>query len=511
MLKSSLKNVSTLGNSVGIVAAVLFSVGWGATVQGQCDPIVPGYSCTPPNASQVKYVDSNPLNLRGYVPTTPPAIVPDRRPVFWYHLYAGGGHRTCTNPNHQPNPTGEIWMWSDAASFGESGGLKENMDNLWNAGFRRIVLERPVGGLIGNNPAQGSRTKVAQAAYLPLKQVQKDILHDPNDNPAVDDLHDWIEIKRFGSIPGGTYTESNPDATFEFGAFIGSWQGGSACTPCLKNAAGSSTTWDCTNDDTVLGFSYNGGIFYNPTSASSMEELYQNVKPWMDLGFDTIYFDNSSTWDMNNDLINEDKTSNYVGPERLLDLMQSPDYSTMKFGGEAIPRDLNDPNKPIDSEFSDKAAWFATYKVAKGWGWFNQPGVTVDPNTTELGISFGDPGGNPSYGIAEMADVRDRGFLIWISHADAIPFVQRLYDGENNEFYNAMTNNGTNLSPIADFNNDGTINCNDFNTFITNWQANFCTSSCGNPSVWDGDIDNDDDVDWNDYYTFLALYDWSGC
>jgi hypothetical protein len=107
-----------------------------------------------------------------------------------------------------------------------------------------------------------------------------------------------------------------------------------------------------------------------------------------------------------------------------------------------------------------------------------------------------------------MADARDRGYIVWVNNETAVPMLQRLYDGEDDAFYQAS------VGTLSDFNGDGAVNCTDYTLFLRNW---FVTQSDAtfdaDYAVWDGDINNDDLVDSRDLLDFSRLEDWEtmGC
>ena len=110
-----------------------------------------------------------------------------------------------------------------------------------------------------------------------------------------------------------------------------------------------------------------------------------------------------------------------------------------------------------------------------------------------------------------MASMRDRGFVIWVSaqsmnstlslsSVNKVNWLQRLYPELTSSFSGDM----------ADFNGDGTVDCDDYDLFFTNWYDSFVNGS-DYFGIWDGDLDGDGDADWDDVNYFGTLSSWTGC
>lgn len=423
---------------------------------------------TLPSTSGVKYVCTG--GLLCYDPSGDTSWDIDRRPAYFLSLFCGNNCRDCDDDN--PLGQSAYWATPNWTNF------EQRLDDAWDAGFRRFVLYNPGGNLPG--------FAMGQTSYWHLTEGtggQQDLLEN--------DLADWIADRL------------DDDETLEFGIVIGSWQSGSPRTPCRNTAAGGGY-WDCASEETKYGITI-GDTFFDPTDLDSMKETYQNFKPWMDIGCNTFWLDNSS----NPDPVG----SSYSGPERLVDLRMSPNYSAIKIAGEAIPwvQDTMDPDYGlIDSSFDQSAAWYAKYSFVRQRGWLVGSGTYEqfpNPSTTELCIMFGNPdpaGTDDDYTIYTVASARDHGFVPWTDREPNFGFIQRLYDGDNNEFYSDFVINGD----FTDFDFNGTGGTEaDYCAFLTNWKNNFGTSD-PDYAYWDGDIDNDDDVDCTDLAIFNALTTW---
>lgn len=439
------------------------------------------FTYTLPDASSVLYAaDPNlPPQQGTYTPASLEEVTftPDRRPGYWYTMYGGGdgspgsGPRGCGSVLGD-NPLGQTWhfaqgIWDNVSPNDNQRGMKQRLDNIVASGLRRIVLNRPGGNAYNQ--------LVPQAHFHFLTGAQKAIYEDH--------LPDWI------ADHAALYSD------FEFGVFIGSWQSGSPATPCLMSASGGSW-WDCSDDDDDLGFTYNFR-FMDPRSQSSMQETYQNFLPWIDMGCTAIWIDNSNN-------TSHPSLASYSGRDRTIDLMQSPDYEGIKFTGEAIPR----KNGDVDLDYATAMPWMATWTYANTRGFFtggSNP-QQVDPATTELIIVFGRVEANGPT-LHDMADAKERGFVVWINHLSRMPLLQRLYDGDNNELYDALIASG---SDLADFDADGDIDCDDFDLFVSNW-TDSVTNGADDHSVWNGDVNGDDTIDIYDLNDFLGLADWTGC
>ena len=452
-----------------------------------------------PNASSAKYVYQGPVapaNTYSTQPVTALSFTPDRRPGVWHSFYTA--NRWCDSTTyHNPKALTPYWakaIWDNATpSTPNDLGIKQRFDSFITEGFRRITINRPGGNILGQY--------VPQAHYHHLDDDQKDLLEI--------DLADWIDD-----------TLTNVDADFELAVFIGSWQSGHPAAPGLGNSV-DGTYWDCTDDDTDLGFYYRSdpgntgtatsitaaNCFVDPKEQSSMQETYQNFVPWLDIGCTAIWLDNSAD-------ASHTSGTGYLGRDRTIDLIQSPDYSAVNFVGEGIPwyndtTGHEDIHRPL-TDYLEAMPWMATDSFADDRGWRDTAStISVDPSTTEAIIVFQSDNGATT--LAQMASMRDRGFVIWVSaqSTDAslspssvkkINWLQRLYPELTSSFSGDM----------ADFNDDGTVDCDDYDLFFTNWYDSFVNGS-DYFGIWDGDLDGDGDADWDDVNYFGTLSSWTGC
>ena len=468
-----------------------------AMAQTECEN---SFTFTLPDASGASYAVDGPFTTSvTYIPTnlTSLSFTPDRRPGIWFSPHRGS--QECDHPTYGDNPKGHDWWWLNAKwdnatpSPAPLLGMKQRLDGFVDSGFRRITLNRPGGNIFNQY--------VAQSHFHHLTDDQKDILED--------DLADWIDD-----------TIANIDSNFKIGAFIGSWQSGHAAAPCLGNSKGG-VWWDCADDDdpSNLDFIYrsdpsdNGNTiitaensYIDPTDQSSMQETYQNFKPWLDMNFTSLWLDNSSDSSRTNY-----GTTPYLGRDRTIDLIQSPDYAGTYFVGEGIPHTAINPGEDTPlTDYLDAMPWMGTHKFANDRGWLTGSS-TVDPDTTEVIIVF-QKQDFVTYTLADMADMRDRGFVIWVDaistnaslapgSVERIEWLQRLYNDLTDDF----------TGDIADFDGDGGVpDCDDYDLFITNWYNSYIYGSDYN-GIWDGDIDGDGDVDLVDANLFGTLASWTGC
>jgi|GEM_PF-5893705 len=419
------------------------------------------------------------------MPDPPPSprapFVPDRRPVYWFNLFCGSTCRTC-GPDANPKGHSPYWARADWPV------LERNLNALFDDGFRRIVLQRPGGGLPGE-------WKVNQSQYHHLTNEQKALIQGP--------LADWIACRRAGC-------DGRPAAPdLQLGVFIGSWQY-KVCTPCLTPDGGTDDMgtddpkddivwWDCPPEAEMH--------FMDPFDPQSEADMYANILPWADAGFDAIWFDNASRRDPNLD----------QSPDALLAMRELDALSSVVLGGEAVPWYKIGRERFIDTYYTERAPWFGLYWWFRRTGWLGPKGSNphdADPDTTEIGVVFGETPDRLDeledskfvHSLAQVADVRDRGFVIWASHSSIIPFTQRLYDGDDGALFAALMVEGN----PADFNADGRIDCLDHRTFFKNWSDSLLDPKPA-PAFWDGDIDNDDKVTPLDVLAFLNLAAWDGC
>ncbi|MBK7406502.1 MAG: hypothetical protein IPJ41_18385 [Phycisphaerales bacterium] len=456
------------------VPSLLLVLALAPTASAQCEDAVP-FDCAPPNADDAFYLNES-GGTNSYSTFVPPPLVPDRRPGFFIQMSASG-NRDCNNPLDQ------IPWWQSANWTG----FERQLDLAWDNGFRRVVLYKP-----GGSPGY---QKVQQAQYQFLMNSQKQLL--------ANEFSDWLADARAA------------DASFELGVVVGAWQSGGVCTPCLDSINGNGY-WKCDDDDDLYGFTYNPR-FFDPTNLASMQETYQNLIPWVELGCDSIWLDNCSNH-ANRDV------GDYKGPQRLLDAAQDPDYAGVELLGEAIPTDANGY---VDTYMAEHAAWFAHLQflmgdddgLPPGKGWLtggSHDDQVINPDTTELIVLFGNPDGagdGPPYTIATMADARDRGYIPWATATDAVPLIQRLFDGDTVDGVDLLYQSFITHNDLADFNGDHSVTCADFLDFFKCWSRHSGGPRDPKLAIYDGDLDNDDMVTTKDLLLFLRLRNWSalGC
>lgn len=234
----------------------------------------------------------------------------------------------------------------------------------------------------------------------------------------------------------------------------------------------------------------------------SAELTYKATRPWIDAGYNAIWFDASA---------GQSATGGNITPEALsvVAMAYNPDYAGVKVGGEAVPADYSGGVYTPDSYLTTNAAWVGLQRYHE-CRWPDGPGAVVfDPDTTEVVVAFNGTGVNPSftcnngthppYDIHTVGRYRDRGFVLASWREGAYKYIRRVDDGD--EFYDALA---ADPSELADFNADGVVNCADYQLFVARWCANFLQQDDA-LSVWDGDVNNDDLVDGDDLAEFYTL------
>lgn len=411
--------------------------------------IPPGNTCPPlPDASGVHvYLDGQRPSL-SYSIDEAHIFVPDRRPIAVVAPYNGSYSPT--------NPFGFVSWFRDPDTAGEE--LVRELQDAWDAGFRRIVLNRP-GGVIQNNDI----VQMSMYHYLSHGHRVAYLVHARN----------WVLEHR----------QLDPD--LEVGVFVGI-RHNSPCTPCLEPTGVLPNGYRCSHDPLYLP-GYQGHI--DAGDRRSAEWTWQNNYPWLASAFTAIWFDSGS--------LSGDFGGTIAPQETIVALQHNPDYEGVKIGGEAVPRGdwIGDQFFPNPNCY--EAAWVGLHSF------FLQParaGERYDPDSTEVGVAFMNPDVAPVYGIRDVADFRDRGYVAWAWRSFSFPYIQRTHDGADGELYDALVASGS----MADFNADEHTNYMDVMDFLERLMAH---DKPDRPAVWDGDINNDDVVDYLDVIVFMQFFD----
>lgn len=404
--------------------------------------------CPPlPDASDVFVFEDSANPSKSYSIDPDHRFVPDRRPVAVVAPYNGSYSAT--------NPMGWVGWFRDLDTCGEE--LVQRLDDAWDAGFRRIALNRP-GGILQNN----DMVQMSMFWYLEQQRRQAYSVH----------MRDWIAEKRL----------IDPD--LEVGIFIGS-RHNSPCTPCLEPTGVLSPNSDCLDDPNYL-VGWQGRL--DAATRRSAEWTYQNTRPYVNNGVDALWFDSAS--------LRGNTTGVMSMRESILALQHNPDYFGVDIGGEAVPEGVIVSGQWQPNPAVLQAPWVALHRFFLQ---DSRAGEVYDPETTEIGVGFMKPDVWPHYDIRDMADFRDRGYVLWSWRAFSFDMMQRLHDGENNEFYDAVVREGT----LADFNGDDSVDQQDLTDFLSQVTS---TPPGGRPSIWDGDVNNDDVLDFSDIIVFLTAY-----
>jgi hypothetical protein len=400
-----------------------------------------------PDASNV-YVFEDAANPgRSYSIDPDRVFIPDRRPVAVVAPYNGSYSDT--------NPFGWVGWFRDPETCGPE--LVQRLEDAWDAGFRRIVLNRP-GGILQDN----DMVQMSMFWYLEQERRQAYSVH----------MRDWIAEKRL----------IDPD--LEVGIFLGS-RHNSPCTPCLEPTGVLSANSDCMDDPNYMP-GWQGRL--DAATRQSAEWTYQNTAPYLNNGVNALWFDSAS--------LRGNTTGVISMRESILALQHNPDYAGVRIGGEAVPEGVIENGQWAPNPAVLQAPWIALHRF---FIQDSRAGEVYDPATTEVGVAFMKPDVNPVYDIRDMADFRDRGYVLWSWRAFSFEMMQRLHDGENNEFYDAVIREGT----LADFNADEVVNQRDLLDFLERVTS---PEPPVRPAIWDGDVNNDDRRDFADIVYFLTMY-----
>ncbi len=410
--------------------------------------IPPNHECPPlPDVSGVHVFEDAQRPTLSYEIDEGRAFVPDRRPVAVVAPYNG-----TYSPD---NPFGFVSWFRDPDTAGEE--LVRNLDDAWDAGFRRIVFNRPGGVIQDNDIVQMSQYHYLEHGHRVAYLV---------------DARNWVLAKR------------QIDPTLEVGVFVGI-RHNSPCTPCLEPTGVLPDGYNCADDPLYIP-GYQGHI--DAGDRTSAEWTWQNNFPWIASAFNSIWFDSGSL------------SANFGGTmspqETIVTLQHNPDYEGVRIGGEAVPRGDWIGNTFFPNPNVYKAPWMALHRFFLQ---DTRAGEVYDPATTEVGVAFMKPSVDPVYDINDVADFRDRGYVVWAWRAFSYEFIQRTHDGENGEFYDAIVAAGA----LGDFNGDEAIDYMDVMDFMVRFSA---TDRPEHPAVWDGDVYNDDVVDYLDVIEFIRAF-----
>jgi len=406
-------------------------------------------NCPPlPDASDVFVFEDLANPSKSYSIDPGLEFTPDRRPVAVVAPYNGSYSDT--------NPMGWVGWFRDAETSGPE--LVQRLDDAWDAGFRRICLNRP-GGILRDN----DMVQMSMFFYLEQARRQAYTVH----------MRNWIEQKR----------QIDPD--LEVGLFIGS-RHNSPCTPCLEPTGVLSPTEDCTDDPHYMS-GWQGRL--DAATRQSAEWTYQNTSPFLNNGVDALWFDSAS--------LRGNTTGVISMRDSILALQHNPDYAGVHIGGEAVPEGVTVNGQWQPNPAVLKAPWIALHRFFLQ---DSRAGEVYDPATTEVGVAFMKPDVNPAYDIRDIADFRDRGYVCWSWRAFSFDFMQRTHDGEDNAFYEAVIRDGT----LADFNGDEQVTIEDLLDFLE--RVTSPAPPVLRPAIWDGDVNNDDRRDFADVIFYLQAY-----
>jgi hypothetical protein len=248
-------------------------------------------------------------------------------------------------------------------------------------------------------------------------------------------------------------------------------------------------------------------------------DMYNNIWPWIeDVGIREVWIDAVGG---KTELDGVDQTAVIERVEHMVELQYSTNYSgTIHFVAEGIPwRDIESPDPgELDLDYVDLMPFVFTTdymetnnNIDAGKNW------SPDPETTELYAGFDwDPGetdpADPRYeNIEKIHDYAVRGFVP-VAFGDTAERVM----------FRKMYSIGTFTdAEIADFDNDGTVDCDDY-CLAYDWI--FSTANRPDPipdpedpsstieTMYHGDIDLSGAINSSDWFAFLNAWvaEWSG-
>ncbi len=454
--------------AAALMLGALSSVG-AASAQPEAPPCLP-IPCTP--------VDVGPF--------APPAgwtFVPDRRPVAILPLSNGSRDLSDSSLVH--------WWYTeginqdDGSPYGVGFNgvpdafdeLLERMEDLYAIGFRRIHIRMPAGNIEEESGLMDSSQWWAMPEWKRLGFQTA--------------VAAWIKAKRLQGDP----------------VDLGIYSGYQLADPCTAGM-----------DDAHMP------NFADPIDACVM---FQNVKPWMEVGVKEYWFDNGS-----------------IDWRQMMSLQHSTNYSArgsewrarIKFGGEAVPATTGNcassaaTVKIPQPEALAGGAWLATYRFARTRYTHNSAFRSFDPATSEVGLMLSDhrttaqcgpfPHNSPAEKLWDFEDALQfykNGWVLWpyagnpelaLSNSpgdrDYYEYDYEMPRGRGLEATFRIYDFGP-VAALADFNSDGRLDTAldgaDFLAFVQTWINNVHTHAA-DPTYVMGDINDDDTVDYRDLADF---------
>jgi len=411
-------------------------------------------------------------------------FVADRRPGYIITLHNG---EACSEYGLVPywndcdNDGCAMWFWTACSCQSAncedgwdetSPAIPDAIDNLlwrleaaYDAGFRRIMLNRPAGS-VGNT--------VSMSQWWTIPEWKRDWL------VSNDGLKGWI----------CNHTDC------DVGIYIGY---------TFKNMEGDNDGDPCTLE---LGENTVDPDNANP---NEMEIVKQNLQPWIDIGIKFVCFDYTAGADQ---LITGCGTTVFADSitEHMLALQQSPDYlGILKFMGEQYPADLFGCPSPThyipDAALIEEGAYFSS---VGGWNGFaginpNNAGTFINgwdfsADNVEAGMVFGMESPISGWGaitIESIQRLKDMGYTPWVyetikfHNCDALhvnEFIYRVYD-----FGDVCR---------ADFNGDGCVNSTDVSAF----NAQYAIYAGIGTTFWEGDVNGNNVINSTDASDFVNAY-----
>lgn len=467
-----MKSVFSNGSRRAATAALMLGALPGASVawaQPEAPPCLP-VPCTSVQAGP-------------YAPPSGWTFVPDRRPAVIIPL---------ANGSRALNERGLVHWWYDGGTYQDDGvpyGIGSNgvpdsidelinrLDDLYDVGFRRIQLRMPAGNIDEESGLLDS------SQWWPMPEWKRVAF-----TTAV---AAWIKDKRFQGDP------------VDLGVYAG-YKVSDPCEDGMDNA-------------------------YIPDYAEPLDAclMFQNIRPWMDIGVKEYWFDNGS-----------------IDWRQMMSLQHSTDYSArtgiwrarIKIGGEAVPTVVGNcavsPTtiKIPRPEALAGGAWLATYRFARSRFSYNAAFQTFDPSTSEVGLMLSDhrtsaqcgpfPHNSPANKMWDYEDALrfyKNGWVMWPYHGyretaltnkpddpDYYTFDYEMPLGRAVEATFRIYDFGP-IVAMADFNGDGRLETEldgaDFTSFVQAWINNVHTHG-PNPTYFMGDINGDDVIDNEDFSDF---------
>lgn len=378
---------------------------------------------------------------------------PDRRPVVFVPLYISG---------HGANPLGVEPKWYDddiedpcavsGTDVNPANGapdvferLMEMLNRLYDDGYRRIVLYVPAGNV-------DNQTYMSSSQWYTMPEWRRQAFEDY--------VAPWIEAKAWADAP----------------VSMGVYAGYRIDDPCSHDTTSAAYPDLEDSDDTCT--------------------VYQNIQPWIDLGFTEYWFDASA------------------GGPGFVTLQFSDDYyGVIKFGGEAIPVTGGSCTPdPLTFSYStpdmtriEQAAWVANFAHIRGRLDYS---TSFDPETTEVGIMI--TGHEVTCGIHKDDGVTfedavhyyNQGFVLWVESKYNMSTIYEYSFRRSEELARRIYSFGP-LTAMVDMNNDGFLDVSstsdtDYALFLDAFMLN-----SGNPGGYlDGDVNGDGFVDVFDFLDF---------